>query len=136
MAGIIGLSKVDGVLHQGLTGLTSRQRAIAQNISNVDTPGYKAVDVRFEDVLRSEMQGQTDAGALRMTSAAHMDPGAAGRQLGVVKPNTTLRADGNSVDLDEEMVKLADTQLTYDALSQILSTRHSIMQSIVNDGRR
>lgn len=136
VAGGLSLTSLDGVLDRSLTGLASRQRAIAQNMANLETPGYKAKDVRFEDVLRSEVQGQTDASALRLTKPGHIDPGAPARQVGVVTPNTKMRADGNSVDLDEEMIKLADTQLTYDAVSQIYATRNSIMQSIVHDGKR
>jgi flagellar basal-body rod protein FlgB len=49
---------------------------------------------------------------------------------------TTRREDGNNVDIDQEMVTLTDTNLTYNALAQLVSARMQLLRTIVNDGRR
>ena len=136
MGDALSLSRVDGVVRKSLTGLTMRQRAIAQNVANVDTPGYKASDVRFEDALSAELAGSSDEVTMQLTDPRHMDPDAPRRLARVVTPNTKMRADGNSVDLDEEMIKLSEVQLTFEALAQIATSRGALLRTLVNDGRR
>ncbi|MCL5960083.1 MAG: flagellar basal body rod protein FlgB, partial [Chloroflexi bacterium] len=50
--------------------------------------------------------------------------------------NTTNRVDGNNVDIDKQMVELADTTLNYNALVQVISARLALTRYIVNEGRR
>jgi len=124
------------ILSQALTGLAQRQQAIAGNIANVDTPGYKRQDVNFETQLRAEL-GLTTGVPLATTSPLDMagsgvTPGlldTAGGSNG--SPNPTQRNDGNNVDIDYEMTQLSQTTLQYETLTQATQTSFSTLNSIV-----
>ena len=124
------------VLSQALSGLAARQQAIAGNIANVDTPGYKRHDVNFEAQLRAEL-GISDGVPLAGSSPLDMagsagTPGlldTAGGSNGSANP--TQRNDGNNVDIDYEMTQLAQTTLQYETLTQATQTSFSTLNSIV-----
>ena len=122
-------SGADSYIRAALTGLSSRQRTIANNVANVDTPNFKASEVRFEDVLRGAMSRQ-QAGQANQASLNDL----ASRTSFI--DGTTTRADGNNVDIDREMELLGETQLTYSALTQVMSSRLGILRSVVSGGSR
>jgi flagellar basal-body rod protein FlgB len=122
-------SGTDGYIRAALTGLSSRQRTIANNVANVDTPNFKASEVRFEDTLRDAMSRQPGT----QPSQASLNT-AAGRTSFI--DGTTTRADGNNVDIDREMELLGESQLTYSALTQVMSTRLGILRNVVSGGGR
>jgi flagellar basal-body rod protein FlgB len=121
----VNFSSADTYLQAAMSGLAARQRAIANNVANIDTPNFKATEVRFEDALKSAISrgrpGRTpDQAALN----------AAARRTSSTD-NTSTRADGNNVDIDREMELLGEANLTYSALTQVMSTRIGIMKSVV-----
>ncbi|GMA27848.1 flagellar basal body rod protein FlgB [Arenivirga flava] len=84
------------VLHSALDGLAQRQRQIADNIANVNTPGYQAGRVRFEEELaRSASRGD---GRVQATTSLSLEP---------------TRTDGGNVNLDTETLSNVDTVLRY-----------------------
>ena len=94
-------SVTNNALVSALDGLSARQRAIANNIANVNTPGYHAQRVSFEDALaESVKQG---SGAVAPTTRESLDP---------------TRLDGNNVNLDTETVSNIDTVLRYQFAAQ------------------
>jgi flagellar basal-body rod protein FlgB len=106
-------------LAAAMTGAAQRQNAIADNIANVDTPGYQRRDVDFHGALRSAMA--TDPAALDgMSFSPAVDPTAA-----------PVRADGNTVDIDRESAAEASNGLEYEALSQVLKARDDIIQTAI-----
>lgn len=111
---------VDGVIDAALKGLSLRQRAIASNLANIDTPGYKALRVRFEDRLRQAMRDGDRPPAPRVE----------------VDGSTAMRNDGNNVDPDEQLVLLNDTVLRYSALVQVMSRRLALLRTAITEGRR
>jgi flagellar basal-body rod protein FlgB len=138
----IGSSRPEQVLQAALSGLAARQRAISDNVANVDTPGFKASRVEFEQALKAAM-GREDGRprVLMLTQVEHGLP-ITGSEAAALKPqmfisnDTARRLDGNNVDIDQEMVKLAETNLTYNALAQVTNNRLQLLRTIVNDGRR
>ena len=134
-------------LRTALTGLQMRQQAIANNISNVDTPNYKAQAVSFEDALQTELAGppkrqpQVVTLGLETTSGKHIPLQPVVRTYGAM-PTThistegTMRNDGNTVDVEREMTKLAETQVAYNALGQMTSAKLGILRTAINEGRR
>jgi flagellar basal-body rod protein FlgB len=131
------------VLQQSLDGLSMRQRATANNIANVDTPGYKAQQVSFEGHLAQAVDRQLTAQQnLNMvaTNPAHLSVGP--RQLEQLQPvvhdldGMSYRNDGNSVDIEREMALLAETQLRYSTLSSLMSRRLAMQRSIASAGTR
>ncbi len=132
--------RIDQALRATLDGLAARQRVAANNIANADTPGFKASAVLFEERLQNALTKQ--AGTLRMaaTRPGHIDPRGVdptGAELPVVtQSDSSMRADGNSVDVDREMVQLAETAITYNAVAQLTASRLALLRSIITEGRR
>jgi flagellar basal-body rod protein FlgB len=124
-----------------LGGLSRRQQVIANNIANVDTPGYGATDVEFEATLGRAI-GQQQAGKISLvrTDARHIPVRQA--DLSSVRPSVSMqsgrstRVDGNNVDIDAEMVRLAEAQIGYNAVTQATNSKISILRTAVTDGRR
>ncbi len=135
----IGNTRTDKLFAAALTGLATRQRVISNNVANVDTPDFKASTVSFEQALRRA--SSRDDGGFRMFSVANAvagpdDAPAEAEATVTVLADTTRRRDGNNVDIDQEMVELAETNITYNALAQLTSSRLQVLRTIVNDGRR
>ena len=102
-------------LERALQGSTLRHEALAENIANVNTPGYKRQDVDFHSALQAAMPAGRDAVAA-VPLAATTDGSAA------------MRADGNSVDVDTEAANLAENSLEYQALTQVLRVHGDILE--------
>lgn len=92
-----------------------RGRVIANNIANVNTPGYRRVEVAFEEALRSALDRTKLKGA--RTDEKHLAMGRkdiSGVNAEAYHPyDPTLPSGVNNVDIDMEMAKLAETQLAY-----------------------
>ncbi|MEZ4523625.1 MAG: flagellar basal body rod protein FlgB [Thermomicrobiales bacterium] len=137
------MARIDAteILQQSLDGLSMRQRATANNIANVDTPGYKATQVSFENQLAQAVDAELSRRSgiqLAATDPAHLSAGPRG--LGQVEPvvsrldEMSYRNDENSVDIEREMALLAETQLRYSTLSSLVSRRLAIERNIVRGG--
>src|ERR1700704_382274 len=88
-------------LERAISGASTRQNALAANLANADTPGYRRVDVDFHSALSAAM-GASDAGsALNRTGFTPQVDRSAG----------PVRADGSTVDIDSESAKLASNAL-------------------------
>ena len=105
-------SVTNNALVSALDGLSARQRAIANNIANVNTPGYHAQRVSFEDALaESVKQG---SGATAPTTRESLDP---------------TRIDGNNVNLDTETLSNIDTVLRYQFASTAIDGQFSSIRT-------
>ena len=101
-------------LHASLTGLQQRQRVTADNIANVQTPGFLAGRVDFESTLRSEIaNGETPVVSRRAVTRS-MDP---------------TRTDGNNVNLDTETVMQTETGLRYQLAINALDGKYALLRS-------
>lgn len=128
-----------------LDGLALRQQVTSHNIANAETPGFKASQVRFEDQLQRALKSpghRNDLSAglqLVRTQAAHLT--AEGQVRETLAPrierlsNTAGRNDQNNVDIDREMITLADTAIHYRALTRLLTKRFAILKAAVTEGR-
>jgi flagellar basal-body rod protein FlgB len=104
-------------LEKAIEGAAARQQAIAQNLANVDTPGYQRVDVDFHQTLANAMASGGESGLADATFSPQRDATA------------TVRADGSTVDPDVESAAQARNGLEYEALVQISKARIDILQS-------
>lgn len=136
-----------------LDGYARREQAIASNLANIDTPGYRSVSVDFEGELASAMadgaggfggsivpnppsDGPSAALELRRTDPAHLRGTVMegrGTSIGVdtQAPGLRTRLDGNGVDLEAEMTALAETQLKYSATSRMLTGKLGMLRDVV-----
>lgn len=122
------------MLQRGLDATTLRQRVIANNIANINTPGFKKSYVSFEDQLQVAM-GKNGA-PLKGTHPRHIGVTGPAIKPEVKQVNeTTMRFDGNNVDIDEEMVNLAATTIQYDVIAQGLIDRFNLLGNVIA-GRR
>ena len=107
------------MLRGRLSYLSDRQKVIAENVANADTPGYAPHDLKPFS-FQAQMQAQASGGApaMAVTQPGHMLPShtrgaTATKPVATKDSETTL--DGNSVVLEEEMMKMGDARMEYDA---------------------
>ena len=106
-------------LQYALNSLSLRQQVLANNVANAQTPGYQAQDVDFQSQLGQILDGQQSA----------TSPGATGDVVDA--PDVTTRADGNSVGMESEMGKIGETNIMYDALTQLTADRMGILKTAI-----
>ena len=132
------------VLEKALDGLSLRQSAIANNIANVDTPNFKASEVSFEEQLQAAVNrtpALDDEIPLALTNSAHIplnQPVSLDdlRPASVRLSTTTMRNDGNNVDVDRQMSELAETQLSYQAATQLVNTKLHLLRQAIWEGKK
>ena len=102
-------------LHQALAGLSARQRTTANNLANLETPGFTAGRVDFE----SSLQNAIDTGKPESSTISQFlseDP---------------ARQDGNNVNLDDETVSQIDTNLKYSTVVEALNAKFRLLRSAI-----
>ncbi len=137
MADIRIADRTIAVLQKSLDLRAQKQQVIAGNIANAETPGYSARKLNFEDNLREAISRPEMAA--RNTNAKHFPIGPSGisRVQGTITKqiNSSPLGDGNSVSVDDEMFDLAENQLLYEAGSQIIKKKFSMLKFAASDGR-
>jgi flagellar basal-body rod protein FlgB len=117
-------------LAKTLDGAAARHRAIAENLANVDTPGFQRSDVSFESELQSALQD------------AQAHPRTALDRIGRVRPRqlrdtaSPARVDGNNVDIDREMAHLAQNTQQFEAAVRALATKLRMLRAAISEGRK
>jgi flagellar basal-body rod protein FlgB len=112
-------------LSNALTVHERRHRVLATNIANLETPGYRAHDTDFRRALKdafsatAEATGEVPKDATRLKEDYDMP----------------ARADGNTVDLDLQMAKLADNTSRYTALARIMGKRLGLLRQAIDGSR-
>jgi flagellar basal-body rod protein FlgB len=108
---------------QALTLRAERQRLLASNIANADTPGYQARDIDFARALKEATGDIATNGALATTQSGHMAPLAGARadsqKLFSLQAQTNL--DSNGVDMDRERASFADNSVKYEATLRFIN---------------
>jgi flagellar basal-body rod protein FlgB len=121
----------DTVIDRLTTGLeytSRRHEALAKNVANLETPGYKALDVTFDDYLKP---ARTAAGELAQPKRVDGQPGDPRLRL-VHATDGPAREDGNDVNLDRQMARLAENTLYNHTLVQLLASRFATMKQAIS----
>lgn len=124
---------------KAMGALSMRQRAIAENIANADTPHYKRLEVAFEGQLQQAVYKSDEGNDLPMETAdprhfrigGPQDLEAFQAQL-TRADDTAMRNDGNNVDVDAEMTRLAQTSMTYNTLADMMKRRFAGLKSVIH----
>lgn len=132
------------LVQRSLDAAALSHKVIANNLANVDTPGFKRSDVQFSDKLKRAMETRRTAPqhlAAALTDSRHLefneDTAVADVKPEVVTDVTsTLRNDGNNVDIDQEVSLLAQNTVWYQTLSQITQMQFSSLRTAILEGRR
>jgi len=114
---------------QALQLRSERQRLIASNIANADTPGYIARDMDFAKTLKAATGALPAAGALATSHAGHLAIGGAAGATGAKVAGDLLYAtpsqtnlDRNTVDMDRERASFADNAIKYEATLRFINS--------------
>jgi flagellar basal-body rod protein FlgB len=114
-------------MYQALNGLSARQRAQADNIANINTPGYKAEKVDFESALKNAVASM-DTGTSLVDRVSKLSPN-------VTKSTAEGGVNGNNVNLDQETVESQDTALRYRLLLDGIGRQFSGLRNVIREGR-
>lgn len=120
------------LLQKGMNLSAERHLLISANIGNADTPGYKAVDLDFSKEMQEAMGGGDHLNP-QTTNSKHIGPANAKGEPEVREESDAARSNGNNVNMDKEMAKLAENQVMYNAIAQILTKRMSMIRSAVTE---
>jgi len=102
-----------------------RHKVIANNIANVDTPGYKALDISFGEQLGDFMRTRTRG----LNASSMLSPTVTfTRDLNSRRP----RIDRNTVSIDQELAKLSQNAIYHNACLQLLKSKHRILKSALS----
>ena len=122
--------------------LADRQKVIAENVANANTPGYMARDLKpysFQAQMQASAASQAGtpgvaaAGAMAVTQPGHIQkPGAARAGVKPIKKmDSEETLDGNAVVLEDEMIKLTDTRMDYDAAISFYQSSMGMLKTAI-----
>jgi flagellar basal-body rod protein FlgB len=110
------IDRVAAPLEQYMTLLSVRQKLVASNIANVDTPGYKTKDIDFAAEFHAALEGATSPNVIEA-------------------PGLYLKNDGNNVSLDRESRLLAEDALRFNVASNLTRAELRQVRMAMEDGR-
>ncbi len=111
---------------QKMAWLAERQKVLAQNIANVDTPKYRPQDVEAAD-FRSSVS--SSAGRMAVTQPGHIQPSSGGSS-GTAK----VVAKGKAVILEEQMAKVSETAMDYQLMTNLYRKHMGMLKTSLGRG--
>jgi flagellar basal-body rod protein FlgB len=113
---------VDNLQH-ALGRSAQRHSLLTQNLANLNTPGYKRKDLDFGIALQEEVGRRNKLDEWRREHS--------GRQA----DTSSIRVDGSNVDLEREVFDIAETELRYQALTDMTASYFSGLKNVIREGR-
>jgi len=111
-----------------LEGLWTRNEVISNNIANSDSEGYLAKDINFEKVMNEYLS------ASKADYKSEVDPENIKYRI-EHKRGLDVKSNGNNVDMDKEMVSLAENQMKYDLVSQALKFQLNLINTVLSESK-
>jgi len=108
-----------GLLEAGIKAEGLRQRTIASNMANIETPGYRRLDVKFEELLAEAMHSSDGVDAKDLEPEIYQ-PG-----------NTPIRSNGNDVSLEAEIGEMIKNTLRHTTYVRLLQKKLTQMERAV-----
>ena len=127
-----GIFDYINILDKAADAAWLRNDAIANNIANNDTPGYKRQDVAFENELKRALGNShfetmdAKVSDVNRRELSHITP-----EVYTEQADHSYRLDGNNVDIDTENVYLAENQVTYNALLDSINTEFGNLKMVM-----
>jgi flagellar basal-body rod protein FlgB len=132
----VGFGRTVDMLSDAVSGASLQQTAIAENIANVNTPGYERKSVSFKDALAAA-DGAGSGDELAMIADSDRQFGAGGAQAfdpqTQVDDTTQMRADGSNVDVDQEMAQLSSNSGYSQTMSQLLQVQFMRLREAITE---
>ena len=130
-------NKTISLLERSLDLRSVNQRVLASNIANMDTPNYKAVELGVAEEMNRKKESNPGISLVR-THVNHLpikNRSSSSIKLKAAKaPDFNLRGDGNTVDIDRTMGKLAKNTLLYNAATQLISNKFRGLKNAIKGG--
>ncbi len=131
----LGNEKMFGILQTAMDAASLRHQVLSANLANMDTPGYKSRDLEFEKILRDfddrenmKPDARTDANRVLPP------PQPLNFKDYIIEKTTghlTERFDGNNVDLDEQIAKLATTRGRFQLASMFMTRKIRLLNEVI-----
>lgn len=124
------------VLEKGIDATWLRNEVINNNIANADTPGFKASEVKFEEIMAASLGTDGSGVQLKATNENHIS--AAGNSISDLEPevvtetSTSTGVDENNVDIESEMVALAKNSIEYYTLVSKVNSEFKKLNTAIN----
>jgi flagellar basal-body rod protein FlgB len=112
-----------------LSHASKRQQALASNIANIDTPGYRSKDYSFQSALESSI-------GLSETQDKHLEGLQDTSSSRVYEVESHVKLNGNNVDIDRELTEITKNGVQYLTLVQYLNNKIRTLRSAIQDGGR
>ena len=126
------------LLQKSLNLRSVQHQVLSSNVANADTPNYKAFEVAVDEELRKLETGKPRI-QLARTQSSHLPVGRAEADRLTLKnspaPALSLRADGNTVDLDRSMGELAENTIKYKTSAQLIATKFKSLKNVIQGGK-
>ena len=126
------------LLQKSLNVRSVQHQVLSSNVANADTPNYKAFEVAVDEELRKLGTGKPRI-QLTRTQSSHLPVGRAEVDRVTLKnspaPALSLRADGNTVDLDRAMGELSENTIKYKTSAQLISMKLKGLKNAIMGGR-
>jgi flagellar basal-body rod protein FlgB len=136
----MNLSKLPlfSMISQRIGWLSERQKVLAENVANVDTPNYKARDLKPLDfAAMANAAGAGTGGGPRLAPVAtdqrHFDvrPGGGTKNAMAKDPKAESTLSGNTVSLESEMMKVADTAMDYQLITNLYRKQIGLIKAVI-----
>lgn len=122
---VMGIDKSTNLLEKMLDVSAVKHQVIANNIANINTPGYKKLEVSFSDQLEKAVKEGSK------NSFGSFQP-----KIVISKENgETIRNDGNNVDVDKEVTSLVRNTLSYNIYTQLMAKKMDMVKSAIESSR-
>lgn len=127
-----GIYNYVNILDKAADAANLRNELLTNNIANVSTPNYKRKDLDFESVLRAELGGEKDLS----TAVKNANKSLETLDAQVYTDNASLsyRLDGNNVDINTEEARLAENQIKYQALVDLMNQEFARYNTVLSSG--
>lgn len=124
------------LLEKALAGSSLRHKVISNNIANINTPGYKRKEVSFEDELATAAEAGEHRQGMTRTHPGHLLPVTGKPEMNRIRTidTTSLRTDGNNVDIDAEMAAMTKNNIFYNTVAQRINGYYTNIKSAIKGG--
>jgi flagellar basal-body rod protein FlgB len=112
-----------------------RQKVLAENVANAETPGYQGKDIKAQDFFRVAVEGDSRANVMPITTSPLHMAGQMISNTGPYKEQTVdgyeVTPDGNSISLEDQMMKVTDNQMDYQVATNLYQRSLNLLKTAV-----
>ena len=127
-----GIYNYVNILDKAADAANLRNELLTNNIANVSTPNYKRKDLDFESVLQAELGGEKDLSTAVKNATKSLETLDA--QVYTDNASLSYRLDGYNVDINTEEARLAENQIKYQALVDLMNQEFARYNTVLSSG--